>query len=640
MPDFPPPLSWRGPSESLSTTGEDNRKTERKTMKKPIMMSDAEAVLPELGYAASFEKNLRASIRKCAKVYKTDLDRIPADLAEFDRKWGKGRVRVVPAPFKTADQFRTWRKNVRMVLTRIHGKPRHQPLTSACETVLEVVRENQGKGKLLGPNSDITIGVVAREASRDGLSSAELTEDWIDRTSLRLSGERRKSFRRGIGGVNRLIERREELPELEGLLPDVALPKPRNLRPAANPWRRSANNPAAALVWSEFDAIMQRKCYGEKGPEIEGTPSELTRSSIEAYQAALNWLLRELVAQDLLDDGADLAEVITHPNLVAAINYWIRNRKARGLSTDTSSLHGYVSKLVHLAVDHLDASPKEAKRLVELRKKKTIRTASVGNMSVRREQWIREFDRDIAKQERAHMLPELLMSRSTAILARAAGMRKVRPAEIMTALRLGIAAAQIAILFRASPVRSTNLRNLRMRGEDAELPLGALMADPRLRSLRLQIPGAQVKNGATIDEIADDDLAPILRWYLAEIRPRLIDHHPFGKTYVDSDYLFPSTSDAPMERSVFASTFRTACLEVGFDMEMHQARHICAYWILSLDPTAWGEAAALLGDEEMTLRKYYGWLNERRASEAAREKLREKRAFAGKHRQGEYADAA
>jgi hypothetical protein len=603
-------------------------------------MKDAELRLPGLGYAISFEKNLRASLRKCAKVYQTDLSRIPADISIFDRKWGKGRVHIVPAPFRSAREFKTWRKNVRMVLTRLTGLTRYAPLILPCATVLEAVHDNQGKGKILGPNSDLTIGVVLRELSREGLSPADLTADWIDRTALRLSNALRKSFRRGLVGINRMFERREELPALAGLLPKASLPEPKELRPAVNSWRRSAGNPAAAMIWSDFDGIMHLKRYGEEGPQVEGTPVEFKQTSIDGYETSMNWLLRELGAEDLLDDGSDLKEVITHPNLVAAVNHWIIARKARGQSTETSTLHCHVSRMVHLAIKYLNATPKETKRLVELRRKPVIRTKSVGKMSASRERWIRDFDRDIAKQEKAHLLPDLLMKRSKAILARARGNRKVRPGEVMMALRMGVAALQTAILFRASPVRSTNLRTLRMRGENAEFATEDFMQDSRLRELRLHVPGEQVKNNADIDEIADDDLAPILRWYLTEIRPHLIAAHPFSKNHVDSDYLFPSTTERPMERSGFSATFSAACLEVGFDMEMHQARHVCAYWILSIDPNAWGEAAALLGDDEMTVRRYYGWLNERRASEAGRQKLREKRAFSNKHRQGDYADVA
>ena len=603
-----------------------------------VTMTDAELQLASLGYAQSFEKNLRASIRKCVMVYGAGLDHIPADLDAFDRKWGRGRVRVPPVQFKTAQAFKTWRKNVRMVLTRLSGFPQQTSLIASCAKVLAVVRDNQGSGQVLGANSDLTIGVVIRAASRANLNLADITPKWINLTALHLSNGQRKSFRRGLLGINRLIARQSELPELAGMLPENSLPLPVDLRPIKSSWHRSADNSASDAIWSDFDRIIRLKQFGEDGPQIAGSPSAFKQTSVDSYENSMNWLLSQLTAQDRLDEGADLTEAITHSNLVVAVNYWIGARKARGLNTESSSLYSHISRLVHLAVNYLEIAPKEVKRLVELRRKPVIRTSSVGKMSAKRERWIRNFDRDLAKQEKAHFLPELLMKRSKVILARADGNLKVRPSDLMMALRVGVAALQVAILFRASPVRSSNLRTLRMRGAGAELATEKFMQEPRLRSLRLWIPGSQVKNLTEIDEIADDDLAPLLHWYLAEIRPRLIASHPFGKNYRDSDYLFPSTTEGPMERSNFSSMFRDACREVGFDMEMHQARHVCAYWILSIDPNAWGEAAALLGDDEMTVRRYYGWLNERQASQAARDKLRSKRAFSGQHRQGDYTD--
>lgn len=605
-----------------------------------ISLQEAKLRLPLLGFAPSTEKNIRAALNKSVRTYRKPLSEIQVDPVAMRNRWGTGRVRDVPKPFQNASELRTYRKNLYMLADRMAGLPARTVLAPAWAAILTEVRENQGPGKVLGANSDLTIGVVLREASRDGMTLPAITSDWINRVSLRLPNDLRKSYCRGLDGINRMIERQDRLPGCAGLLPAMPLPQPKELRPAVNSWRRSAGNPAASPVWMDFDDIMHLKKFGESGPQIKGTPVEFKQSSIDAYETSMNWFLRELLAQDRLDEGAELREVITHANLVAAVNHWISDRTARGLSATTSTLHNHVTRLVHLAVSYLDASPREAKRLQELRKKPAIRTKSVGGMSVQREQWIEEFHRDVAKQQKAHFLPELLMKRSKAILARAAGNKKVPPGEVMMALKLGIAAAQTAILLRASPIRSTNLRTLRMRGEGAGFDVTELLEDPRLRELRLTVPGCQVKNGANIDEMADDDLAPIVRWYLAEIRPALVSAHPFGKNYVDSDYLFPSTrADTAMERSGFAAMFRTACTEVGFDMTMHQARHVCAYWILSVDPNAWAEAAALLGDDEMTVRKYYGWLDTRQASAAARDKLRQKRAFTSKHPQGDYENA-
>ena len=580
-------------------------------------LEDLDAVLPDLGYADSFQPGLRASLRKSTKVYKTEsLADIPADLEAFNEKWGRGRIRKVPAPFKNAQEMKTWRKNTRMLLARAHGMAPSGHRTPVWIQFMEIVRNRQGRIGVIGPNSDITIDVVAGEASKAGIAPIDVDDDWIGRTSQKLSNGKRKPFRRGIEGINCLIERQSALPELAGMLPAAPLSQPPVLRSPTSVWRRHACHPGAAAIWAGFDEIMHLKKYGEAGPQIVGTPEEFKETSVDTYETALNWLLRELAALKMIDlaDSPDLAEVITYPNLIAAVNHWKEDRMARGQDPNTSSPHAYVTKLVHLAVAYLGASPKEAAQMVRLRKQPAIRVKSVGVMSKARNQWIRNFAADLPKQELVAGLPEVLMKRSKSILARVGTSRPPRPGETMLALRMGVAALQSAILFRASPVRSTNMRTLRDKGDENELRM-----DERLTEIRLAIPGDQVKNGREIDEIADDDLAPILRWYLDEIRPKLIKSHPFGKNHVDSEYLFPSTSNGPMERSVFAMNFRTACQEVGLDMVMHQARHVCAYWILLVDPNAWGEVAALLRADELTVRKYYVWLDEKKASAAARD---------------------
>ncbi|MDF3351920.1 tyrosine-type recombinase/integrase [Sulfitobacter sp. KE34] len=604
-----------------------------------ITMKQIEETLPNLGYAASFEKNLRASIRKCEKVYKTDLSRIPTDLAAFDRKWGRGRVRHIPKPFQTADQFRTWRKNTRMVIARVLAAPKPVAMSSEWASLLTFVEENQGKGQLLRPNSHLTFGVLARVASQANTLPNQITDVWVQQQTCHLNSAQRKSFLRGLGRFNAIIARRRCLPELEELLPTREINKPAPLRPQSNQWRRKANHPGAALIWNDFDEIIDLKRHGDDAP-LEGAPVQFSANSAKSYEESLNWLLNGLAATDRLEENADLAEVINYANLVVATNHWVTARQERGQETKSSTLHNHVTRLVHLAVNYLEPSAKEVDRLIKLRKKPSIRTASVGKMSEARETWIKDFDRDVAKQARAHRLPEQLQHRAERTLSKSRAGQKVRPGEMMAALRAGVAALAAAMLFRASPLRATNLRTVRMRGEGAEFDVEDLGQDSRLRELRLSVPGEQVKNGAFIDEIADDDLAPIVVWYLKAIRPRLITDHPFNKPYTDSDYLFPSTSEQPMERSNFSEMFRRACIEVNFDMTMHQARHVTAYWILSMDPNAWDEAAALLGDDDLTVRKYYGWMNERRASKAGREKLQQARKGIRKHRKGEYDDAA
>ena len=605
----------------------------------PRTMRDLETLLPTLGYSPSSGANVRAAIRKCAVAYgEPDLARIAADLAAFERKWGIGRVSHLAAGFKTRDQFIRWRKDMRAVLRRTTVVP--TPKTALLDPWTEIVglvRENQGKGRLFGANSDITLGRVAKEASAEDRLLDGLDAGWIDRTSRRLKGEERKSFLRGIRAANRVIEHAAVLPEIAHHLPAAPLPEPTPLRDAPSIWLRGADHPAMAALWSEFDAIIEIKRFGESGPQVTGEPAGFKDTSAEAYGRAVEWVLKWLAKADMLDAGEapELADVITHANLVLSANAWIEAREARGLATDKGTLHAHVTKLVHIATVYLGISDKERRRLLELRRNKRIRTRSVGRMSAERESWIREFDASPVLQRAAHRLPETLRRQSQAILDRLRSNRPPRPTEIMAALRMGVAAMMAAVLFRASPVRATNLRHLRFRGDDADFRISEDGG-----TVRIVIPGERVKNGAGIDDDSDDDLAPILEWYLAEIRPRLINAHPFNHPYHDGDHLFPSTSAAPMEESMAASWYGFGCTEAGIAMTLHQARHMSAYWILSVDPNAWADAAAVLHIDEMTVRKHYAWMNKKRANESGRGKLREARKSARKHRKGEFDHAA
>ena len=380
--------------------------------------------------------------------------------------------------------------------------------------MIKVVRDNQGKGKLFGANTDLTLGVLAREASADGRLPTALDLPWIDSRNRSLRGEPRKQFKRGVRAMNRVIAIAAVLPEIAHLLPLDPLPEPAPLRDPSTIWLRSAGHPGAAALWSEFDEIIQLKRFGEGGPQIEGEPAQFGKGSADAYGRALEWLMKGLALAEVLDadDEPDLSELITHANLVAATNNWIARREARGQPTDKGTLHGHITKLVHIATAYLRISEKERRRLIDLRRNKRVRTQSVGRMSASREGWMREFDASPAQQRAAGRIPETLQKRARAILARIGTGRPPMKDELMSALRMGVAAAIAAVLFRASPIRAANLRHLRFRGDTADFRI----ADGR-RDARVTIPGSRTKNCAFIDDPGDDDLMPIIDWYLREI---------------------------------------------------------------------------------------------------------------------------
>lgn len=72
--------------------------------------------------------------------YGVALEQIPADLMQFDAKWGRGPVRMLPLGFKTKTEFSTWRSQTRAAINRvINGADEDpQPIAQADEwTLLE-----------------------------------------------------------------------------------------------------------------------------------------------------------------------------------------------------------------------------------------------------------------------------------------------------------------------------------------------------------------------------------------------------------------------------------------------------------------------------------------------------------------------
>ena len=251
-------------------------------------------------------------------------------------------------------------------------------------------------------------------------------------------------------------------------------------------------------------------------------------------------------------------------------------------------------------------------------------------MSPERLAWIKRYAKSPAQQRATFGMPEALKREAEHILARAERGDLVGPRERMRALSIGTAAAMAAILLRASPMRAKNLHALRHQGPDAEILVEG-------DHLKIEVPGAMVKNGTPIDVDGDADCLPIVQWYLDAIRSWLIEDHPYGKPAADSDYLFAGPrGNAPLDRTTLEKRFDEGVAAAGLDMTLHQLRHVCAYHILDIDPNAWAEAAEVLGDKVSTVRKYYAWMDARKVGRRGREHLREARRQSGRHRRGHH----
>lgn len=327
-----------------------------------------------------------------------------------------------------------------------------------------------------------------------------------------------------------------------------------------------------------------------------------------------------------------MLSMFARPDVIRAVaTAWQTRQIAGEVSREGSTLHMMLSRLVHVG-EWCGAEPDAMAEMRNLLDKLRKATPSHGRMSVIRRDWIRAFAREPAQQRAVHAMPDVLMREARGLIAR---WSELGQKERMRALHLGIAATQSALLFRASPMRARNLRCLTFRGEGAQLH-----RDGEDR-LAISIPAELVKNRRRIEAICDDDVAPVITWYLAEIRPRLISSHPYGHDRIESDLLFPSTRiGEPMDSSTFEDHYARGCAAIGVDMTLHQARHVSATLILAVDPGAWSAAAAVIGDTESTLRKYYAWIDDDRQTAEGRTLLQQARKSASSHKRGHHGKAA
>jgi hypothetical protein len=620
----------------------------------PRTMADVVDIIDGLGFAPGTVRNIRPELKKTAKVYSAPLARIPADLGAFDRRWGTGRVRTLPTGFSSINEFVKWRKRVRQALARALGAaPATKPkLLPEWSRLIDFCAENGGVGKRLGPKMDITLGILGEHASAAGRTPRDLDPAWLAATAATLTGKQRRTFRRGPDVLSTLVDMAAKLPEIVDILPDAPIAKP---APALNacPLRRAANAPETRGLWAEFDAwVLRRRGRDPHGRPISTEDAKFGEKTVKSYEHNLNTALSMLLADGAIRRGAPIAlrDVCNADAIEKAARIWNKRQIKGVVRMDAPTLHTMVCRLGHLAEAH-GAGAAELARIATIRERVKEACGRVGKMSARRETWIKTFAKDSARQRALHALPETLMRRADAILARWDELKrkgkKGSNKQRMEALSLGVAACAFAILHRGSPVRAANLRSLRHEGDQAHL-----LRNGETGVLRLAIPALEVKNRHEIDTECDDDAWPVIAWYLEKIRPKLVavetktapgktrvvTEHPYGVKLVDSDHLFPSTRpDAAMEETTFAAHCRTGALAAGLDMDLHTARHVTAFLILDANPNAWAEAAAVVGVSVNTLKKHYAWLDDMKACAEGRSILKEQRAASRRHRKGSYA---
>ncbi len=599
-------------------------------------MQDLHDNIDGLGYKPSVVNQIRPRIADCARVYKAPLNKIPADLADFEERWGRGRVAAIAAGFQSHERFVEWRKRVRAALGRAAGPKARAAVLPEWTTMAEYVAAIGGVGRPIGPHRHYGVIAVGEIASEGGLSPFDLTADWVTPAAAKLKGPQRRTFKGGITTLNDLVAVRANHPEIAHLLPLELLPQPERAKAPPSPWRRG-HRPQAARLWNEFDEFVSAKRgTDDLGRPVPAEKSDFSTRTEETYANALN------LATAMLEFGGDLdasmtpglADICTPEAIARAANLW-RTREIDGaVRADGTTRRNMVARLSHIATFHVGLSKKQKKALAKVKKQVRKSSPKSDAMSPPRLAWIKAFAKSPAQQRAVHAMPEKLMAEAKKILVRWDELkRRKRHKERMRALSLGIAAVQSAILFRGSALRATNLRELTHDCEDAQLIYSRETGD-----VEISIPAVFVKNNVHIEGEFDPDAWPIIEWYLDEIRPLLIRDHPYGCKLVDSDFLFPSSrADQPMEETTFAKHYACGVEAVGLDMTLHQARQVTGYFILSIDPSAMALVAAVLANSIEVAEAHYAWMDGVKAGREARKLLQLARAEARRHRAGTHA---
>ena len=597
-------------------------------------LADLRAVLPALGYSPRMVERIVGAIDHSPKAYDgLPLDRIPASYAKFVERWGSGRVGAIPAGFETEARFKDWRKLVRMALGKAEGgRAASAALMPDWAALVGFCKEHQaGAARRVPPNLIRSLSALGARASARGLGPAALADGVVESLFVGAKGKERRTLRCGLGSFNTLIRGQNALPEIAPLLPSVPLARPAPLKGPAARLRRG--QPGAERLWRDVDAFLTWKVEnGEvRGALRKAARPQVSEKTLRVYETAVNFALAQLDRAGALPAEPRLADLVSVEALETVEDAWRDRMEAGEVSAEATTLGDRMERLVHIAgwVGVKKGRKKLAKHIRGVRKTAPSRDA----MSPARLKWIQAFAASPRQQRAVHRMPEELMRQAEAILARWDRGEALPPSVRMRALELGTAAAIAAVLFRASCVRAANLHGMRHRGEGATLLL------EHEAGAQVDVPGDQTKTGMPVGGEVDDDGLPILVWYRDRIRPRLVDEHPYGKrrAAADSDWFFCGPRmDAPLDRTTLEARWRVGVAAVGLDVELHQARHISAFFILDQDPNAWDAAAEVLGISAGTLKAHYAWMDRRRACRRGREHLRAARKASDKHLKGRH----
>jgi integrase len=566
-----------------------------------------------------------------------DLGLVPADLGFFEASIAPTAFALVSKAQHQKEARRRANSRLRALLRRYHAAHAapSQPQTAGAREwglLVEFVKRNEGftnRGALFPRGKHRALYILAARAR---CASADLDQAGIDHIAAECSAEKRKTLRKAIRFLNRLIEEREAYPGIADLLPDHSVPMPapvgRGRRilwgslPAA--FRDSAAaafahtlagpdewvEEAYARIAAGEDATLVMAELNAEAPKRRRPPRNRA-AALSGYRGAVAWLVRAaeetgLAAKDL----ARIEDVLTFPIIAAAAAKEASRRTCRPGAKGAGKSQTLNSRLMAIrTVCGRGLRRPDLLASIDIIEKKH-RAAIVKPSQAEMPQEIAEFCRSLRDHPdiAARLLrgPWHLAEIAEAKLASA----KTRAAEL-TALRLYMCAALLALQM-SRPVRPENLIRLRLRG------VGDLRGNVRWlkdgNRLRTEFGKGEIKNHNIVGVPVTGRDAEILWRWEHELRPRYIEL----RAIEDTPYLFPGAATPRLVAddlslpagclsvSSFAEIWNDGMEHLGLSLTPHMCRHAVATLILAIEPGNFAKAAAVLADTEDTVRKHYG----------------------------------
>ena len=572
-----------------------------------------------LDYSPANLRKVLGALRRSTTIYDAPADRIPADPELFLKRWGKGRVATYPiAHFDGADQFATWRSNVRGAIGRFSGATAAGAARRVAEdgwaevlTAFDRVADTSRGCGLFSPKRRIGLEKLADCGRREGLQPREITlADAIRFAAIHcVTSNQKTALWKGAG----LLDEMRVIPGLGDLLPAAPL--------GARPKARLANGERLAAMRETFRAAWRQWRDGYQA----GTPSALSGSRerksddyMGQFDASLAWLLETVADLELADPATfDDPRALASPewiNLAARSVADAYDEDGEALDDESDprlALRSLKTYLERLRTFFGSLGCDVATAAISLLLEDPVLN-DLDGMTPENIEFCRAIVTSPSRQAVLFGMPWAMQARSQALLDR---WDDLNERERYDAIRAGACAVAMLLLTRCAPIRVANLAAITFRGKKRWLS-----APPKAGLALLVIPGSFVKNRkeirARLRNAGHRKSWALVSWYLEHVRPRMVQAGGLPDAVAKGPALFPGTTGSIL-RGTLRDWIKLETAACGLPMRPHQARHALASILLNRHPEKLAQIAALLGDKVSTVERVYAWLDREKLMEDA-----------------------